>query len=157
MNLQPMRFSMNRRSVLMLFAGSLAAIGTRRAWAANEPREARLYKDPQCTCCEGYADYLRTHDFKVKVTGTHDLPTLNEERHVPVDLQGCHLTLVGGYFIGGHVPIKVVNRLLSEQPPVDGITLPGMPQGSPGMTGTKTAPFRIYEITKGKSKIYATV
>jgi hypothetical protein len=29
----------------------------------------------------------------------------------------------------------------------EGISLPGMPEGSPGMTGTKTEPFPIYEIS----------
>jgi hypothetical protein len=30
-----------------------------------------------------------------------------------------------------------------------------MPMGSPGMTGEKTAPFTIYEITGGAPKVYA--
>jgi len=52
----------------------------------------------------------------------------------------------------GHVPVKIIQNLLSERPAVAGITLPGMPAGSPGMNGNKTAPFTVYAITKdGKS------
>jgi len=53
----------------------------------------------------------------------------------------------------------VIRRLLSEHPDIAGITLPGMPTGSPGMTGTKTGPFKIYTVSKDGSapKIYAIV
>jgi len=66
---------------------------------------------------------------------------------------------VDGYVIDGHVPVEIVRRLLSERPGIAGITLPGMPAGSPGMTGQKTQTFVIYAVTKdGKPpKVYATV
>ena len=51
--------------------------------------------------------------------------------------------------------MTVVNRLLSERPAIKGVSLPGMPEGSPGMSGTKTEPFAIYEIGEGTPKIYA--
>ena len=38
-----------------------------------------------------------------------------------------------------------------------GITLPGMPEGTPGMPGKKTGPLTIYEIGKAPPKVYATV
>ena len=37
--------------------------------------------------------------------------------------------------VDGHVPVEVIRKLLSERPKIAGITLPGMPEGSPGMTG----------------------
>jgi len=88
---------------------------------------------------------------------THDLPLLDDKYGIPTDLQPCHLSLIGGYVVGGHVPIEVVNRLLSEKPNITGITLAGMPLGTPGMSGEKTAPFKIYEIAKGSRRLYATV
>jgi hypothetical protein len=123
---------------------------------AEEPRNATLFKDPQCSCCEGYADYLRGNGFDVKVVNTHDLALINEQHSVPTELQGCHVTIIDGYVVGGHVPVKIIQRLLSEKPAITGITLPGMPNGSPGMYGKKTEPFQIYEIGKGPKRIYAT-
>lgn len=120
-------------------------------------KQVTLYKDPQCGCCEGYAEYLRSHGFKVSVVPTHDLPLLDEKYGIPTDLQPCHLSLIDGYVVGGHVPIDVVDRLLAERPQITGITLPGMPLGSPGMSGEKTAPFTIYEIAKGARQVYAVV
>jgi hypothetical protein len=124
----------------------------------DESKKVTLYKDPQCGCCEGYADYLRKAGFAVQVVPTHDLPLLDEKYGIPTELSPCHISLVDGYVVGGHVPIEIVNKLLTERPKIVGITLPGMPQGSPGMTGDKIAPFEIFEITKTRPyKVYAVV
>lgn len=120
-----------------------------------EAKTVTLYKNPQCTCCEGYAEYLRDNGFKVTVKPTHNLSLMSREAGIPDDFQGCHLAQIEDYVVSGHVPVNVVNRLLAERPAIKGITLPGMPQGSPGMTGTKSKPFTIYEISKSAAKIYA--
>lgn len=156
-NSRSTRFGINRRAILTALIGGAAAIISLPARAADDSKKVTLYKDPQCGCCEGYADYLRSHGFQVSVVPTHDLPLLDEKYGIPTDLQPCHLSLVDGYIIGGHVPIEVVDRLLSERPHMVGITLPGMPLGSPGMSGEKAAPFKIYEIAKGSHRVYAVV
>jgi hypothetical protein len=125
------------------------------AVAGENSRQATLYKNPQCGCCEGYADYLRENGFEVTVKPTHDLPLLHRQHGVPEPLVGCHTTLVDGYVVEGHVPIGPLLRMLTERPAIQGISLPGMPAGSPGMFGEKTAPFTIYEITDGEPKVYA--
>jgi hypothetical protein len=122
---------------------------------AEEPRTATLYKNPACACCEGYADYLRDNGFEVTVQATHDLPLLHRQHGVPDPLVGCHTTLVEGYVVEGHVPVGALLRLLTEKPAIKGISLPGMPAGSPGMFGEKTEPFTIYEIGEGPAKVYA--
>ena len=72
---------------------------------------------------------------------------IRKEQGVPAKLEGCHTTVVGGYVVEGHVPVLMVKRLLLEKPPIRGISLPGMPEGSPGMTGTKKGPFTVFEIS----------
>jgi hypothetical protein len=148
---------MNRRAILMFLIGGAVGIVAPVARAADGSKKVTLYKDPQCGCCEGYADYLRSNGFDVSIVPTHDLPLLDEKYGIPTDLQPCHLSLIGGYVVGGHVPMEVVSRLLTERPAITGITLPGMPLGSPGMSGEKTEPFKIYEIAKGSRRVYATV
>jgi hypothetical protein len=68
------------------------------------------------------------------------------------------VSLIDGYAIGGHVPLDIVDRFLSQHPDVKAISLPGMPAGGPGMMpGVKTAPYTIYVIKKdGTSAVYAT-
>jgi hypothetical protein len=86
-----------------------------------------------------------------------DLSEISRNAGVPSDYQGCHTMFVDGYVVDGHVPINVVRKLLAERPAIAGITLPGMPEGSPGMTGGKSAPFTIYALTKDGAppKVYA--
>jgi hypothetical protein len=105
-----------------------------------------MYKNPQCECCEEYAKYLRQHGFKVTVTPTHTMSLISREHGVPETLAGCHTMLIAGYVVEGHVPVSAINKLLTERPNIKGISLPGMPEGSPGMIGKKTEPFTIYEI-----------
>jgi hypothetical protein len=141
------------RTGLMLLA--LVAALSGGSANAEEPQTATLYKNPQCGCCEGYADYLRENGFEVTVKPTHDLPLLHRQYGVPEPLVGCHTTLVDGYVVEGHVPIGALLRMLTERPAIKGISLPGMPAGSPGMFGEKTAAFTIYEIGEGPAKVYA--
>ena len=142
---------MRHLHILMVLA---VALGSGPA-TAGELRPATLYKTPQCGCCEAYADYLRENGFAVTVESTHDLPLLKRQYGVPGALEGCHTTLVEGYVVEGHVPVATILRLLTEKPEIKGISLPGMPAGSPGMFGEKTAPFTIYEIGEGEPKVYA--
>lgn len=121
---------------------------------ADQRYLATLYKNSQCGCCESYADYLRENGFEVTVEPTHDLPLMKRQYGVPGELEGCHTTLVDGYVVEGHVPVNPLLRLLTERPDIKGISLPGMPAGSPGMSGEKTAPFTIYEIGNGPTKVY---
>lgn len=126
--------------------------------ATAEPIHAILYKTPQCSCCEGYAAYLRKNGFEVDVKPTNDLAEISSKAGVPKNFQGCHTMLVNGYVVDGHVSVNIVQKLLSERPAIAGVTLPGMPNGSPGMTGLKKGPFTIYAVTKDGAppKVYAT-
>jgi hypothetical protein len=137
--------------------GALITLLTLPLPALADPIQAVLYKNPQCTCCEGYAAYLKQNGFDVEVKPTNDLAQISHDAGVPEDLEGCHTMFVGGYVVDGHVPVTVVKKLLTERPAIAGITLPGMPMGSPGMGGEKQGPFTVYAVTKdGKSpSVYA--
>ncbi len=164
--MQASKYKLSRRAVLTVLiagAGGTALIGgatpllSLNAEAAADRGQVTLYKNPQCGCCEGYAAYLRHNGFRVTAVSTNDLTVMGEKYGIPDNLQPCHISLVGGYVVGGHIPIEVVNRLLSEKPQITGITLPGMPEGTPGMPGKKPSPLQIYEIGKAPPKVYATV
>ena len=43
---------------------------------------------------------------------------------------------------------------VGERPTIAGITLPGMPEGSPGMTGRKTEPFKIYAVRTAQHPLF---
>src|SRR5205807_5839849 len=142
------------RRALLRSASALALIGSAHA----EPVPVMLYKNPECGCCDGYADYLRHNGFTVTAKATTDLTEISRKAGIPSDLQGCHTAFIGGYVVDGHVPVGAIRKLLAERPSIKGITLAGMPEGSPGMYGEKTGPFTIYAIgADGKSSVYTTV
>ena len=145
---------MNRRTfyqaaILASFAMPMVALAA--------PTRAALYKNPQCSCCDGYAAYLREQGFEVDVKEVNNLAEISSKAGIPARFQGCHTTFVNGYVVDGHVPIGAIRKLLVERPAIAGITLPGLPLGSPGMTGTKREPFTIYAVTKDGAppKVYA--
>ena len=164
--MQVSKSTLSRRAALTVLVSAVGGISLIRgatgvlalnAEPAVDRGQVTLYKNPECGCCEGYADYLRQQGFKVTAMPTHDLTVMGENYGIPDSLQPCHISLISGYVVGGHIPIEVVNRLRSERPQIIGITLPGMPVGTPGMPGEKSGPLEIYEIAKGPAKVYATI
>lgn len=106
------------------------------ALSSSLPR-MELYLNEDCNCCTLWAEHVREAGFTVEVhhLGKDELTAFKEEHHVGADseLSSCHTALVDGYVIEGHVPAKDIKALLSEQPDIKGLVVPGMPLGSPGM------------------------
>jgi hypothetical protein len=94
-----------------------------------------VHKDPNCGCCGGWVAHLETRGFQVKVIETTELNRVRARLGVPFDLQACHTAQVAGYLIEGHVPAPALEKFLREKPDALGLAVPGMPSGSPGMTG----------------------
>jgi hypothetical protein len=142
-----------RRTLLLAVPAVFLATAVRAA-----PVPVTLYKNPECGCCEGYADYLRSHGFTVTVKASTDLAEISRKAGIPPDLEGCHTAFIGNYVVDGHIPVEAIDKLLTDRPAIKGISLPGMPQGSPGMSGEKTGPFTIYAIGRdGKVSTYMTL
>ena len=116
-----------------------------------------VFKTPTCGCCYGYVLFLEKEKYKVKQTDMRSLHSIKQKYNIPVEMQSCHTTIMGKYFIEGHVPIEAINKLLKEQPDIDGIALPGMPIGTPGMPGDKDEPYVIYQLTDGKFSVFMTI
>jgi hypothetical protein len=142
-----------RRDFVMLMATAVpvCTLTAPKSARAAQPIPVTLYKNPQCTCCESYAQYLDQSGFKVDVKATNDLAEISRKAGIPEDLQGCHTSFIGSYVVDGHVPVKTIRKLLDEKPAIVGITLPGMPPGSTGMSGDKTASLIVYAVSKDGS------
>ena len=123
----------------------------------NAKQVVEVFKTPSCGCCYGYVLFLEEEKFKVKQTDMRSLHTIKQKYNIPVEMQSCHTTIMGKYFIEGHVPFEAVEKLLKEQPDIDGIALPGMPIGTPGMPGDKDEPYVIYQLIDGKYSVFMTI
>jgi hypothetical protein len=145
----------NRREWMLkaaALAASLAAIRT--GFAAALP-EAVVYKSPYCGCCGDWVAHLQANGFTVKSIETVNLDPVRERYRVPAKLASCHTALIGGYVVEGHVPASAVKRLLKEKPPAVGISVPGMPIGSPGMEGPNPEAFNVMVFDeRGQAKVF---
>ncbi len=120
----------------------------------NKPylAEAVLYQDPNCGCCIIYANYLSNKGIKVKIVNTLNIKSIKEKYKISPELQSCHtLVLNNNYIVEGHVPFEAINKLIQEKPKIKGISLPGMPSGSPGMPGPKLEIFQIKTLDDGET------
>ncbi|HJP22769.1 MAG: DUF411 domain-containing protein [Alphaproteobacteria bacterium] len=92
-----------------------------------------VYKSPWCGCCGSWVEHLRRNGFSVAVEEREDMDPIKERYGVSPRHQSCHTARVDGYTIEGHVPAREIKRLLTERPQAQGLAVPGMPIGSPGM------------------------
>ncbi len=120
-------------------------------------QKAVVYKSPACGCCEGYAEELEKRGFEVEVVTVEDMDAVKGKYGIAPDKQSCHTIAMGKYFIEGHVPMEAVEKLLKEKPDIDGIGLPRMPSGTPGMAGPKRAPYEVYMLKDGAFGKFLTI
>ena len=102
------------------------------ACSASRP-SLTVYKTASCGCCGGWVEAMSKVGYAPSVIVVEDITPLGDKHGVPFALSSCHLATVGGYVTVGHVPPADVDRLLREKPKALGLTVPGMPIGSPGM------------------------
>lgn len=109
---------------------------------------ATEYKTATCGCCGIFGQYLDKEgvDLTIETVSEAELTTIKEEYGITAELESCHTTLIEGYVVEGHVPAEAIEKLLTEQPDIVGIALPGMPAASPGMGGSKNEEWIIYAI-----------
>lgn len=111
----------------------------------------KLFKNPNCYCCDLYAKHLESNGFKVELVNTTDMDSIKQRYAIPQKLEGCHTALIDGYVVEGLVPAKFVQQLLKERPKIKGVALPGMPTGAPGMDGPKSKSLTVYSLEANAS------
>lgn len=142
---------MNRRNFLL--AAAVLALPASAAPAANV---VDVYKSPACGCCGEWVNHMRANGFDVKVHEVSEPYAYRRRYGVPDALGSCHTAVVGGYAVEGHVPAREIKRLLAERPSAQGIAVPGMVPGSPGMAGDRSDPYDVLLFQKdGRYSTYA--
>ena len=134
--------------------------GTSDSNATSTPRQrasAVVYRTPSCGCCKSYEDYLRKHGFTIRSEVQDDLDPVRREHGVPDVGESCHTTLIDGYAIDGHVPVKAIEELLTKRPAIDGIGIPGMPTNAPGMGEPDGRPIEVLSFDADKVEVFTTL
>ena len=149
-----------RRTILL--SGAAATVLLSRSAFSAWP-VVTVHKDPDCGCCGGWIAHLATRGFQTKVVETREINRVKARLGVPFDLWACHTAEVANYLIEGHVPAAALEKFMQEKPDARGLSVPGMPSGSPGMTGDyeeydvilfgKQDQRRVYGRYKGETQI----
>ena len=103
--------------------------------------------------------YLRGLGFEVTVVHMDSMAAFRTEHSIPQAMWSCHTVILedSGYIVEGHVPVIAIDQLLEDRPDIDGIALPGMPAGTPGMPGRVAGPLEVFAIKDGKAQLHATL
>ncbi len=125
---------------------------------AREEADVVVYKGPSCSCCDRWVEHLRDNDLSVAVINVQDTRSVKARLGVPQNFSSCHTAVAGDYWVEGHVPAELIQRLLSEKPDdLRGIAVPGMPIGSPGMEGPNPQQYQVVSLnSNGEVSVYAT-
>lgn len=123
-----------------------------------EDADIVVYKTATCSCCGKWVAHLRDAGLKVGVVSVSNTQPIQTRVGVPRKLRSCHTAVVGHYWVEGHVPADLVQRLIAEKPDdVRGIAVPGMPIGSPGMEGPNPVLYDVLAYgSDGNTTVYAT-
>ncbi len=134
--------------VLVYGCSSSSVTGNAVNDADGAKAEVTIFKDSSCGCCGVYSQYLGKKEYSVEAVTVQNMDEVKNKYNIPYSMQSCHTTVMGDYFVEGHMPVEAIEKLMAEKPDIAGIALPGMPSGAPGMTGSKLGPFVVYAVNK---------
>ena len=120
-----------------------------------------LYKSESCGCCSGWQQQMESQGFAVHVHHSDDLNAVKNAHAIAPAYQSCHTGVsASGYVFEGHIPAKFIKAFLDNPPAAaKGLTVPGMPLGSPGMEmGDRFTPYDVLLLKNdGSTEIFAHI
>ena len=120
-----------------------------------------FHKTPTCGCCKMWMKHVEEDGFTAYGQDHQNLMKIKEKYNIEPQYRSCHTAVSSNDFIfEGHIPSKYIKQFLSEDhPDAIGLSVPGMPLGSPGMeVDDRFMPYDVLILFKdGSSKVYAEV
>ncbi len=149
----------SRRHALFGLSGAIASSLIPQA-ALAQPVLVEMHRTSGCACCLVWAKRIEAAGFKVtaRELTMGELMRMKLDAGLKHDQASCHTARVDDYTIEGHVPPTEIKRLLLERPQAAGLTVPGMPIGSPGMeAGNRQDAYDVLLFRKdGPTEIFAS-
>ena len=123
--------------------------------------ELLVHKTPTCGCCKMWVKHMEENGFTVNTKDHQSLVKIKEELKIEPKHRSCHTGVSSrGHFFEGHIPSEYVSQFLAEaNPDAIGLSVPGMPLGSPGMeVEDRFTPYDVLVHYKdGSTKVYAEI
>ena len=145
---------MNRRDLVI----GILAITAIPANVFSMSETLIVYRTETCSCCGEWVKRMISGGLRAEVQFVNDelLKSIKLKLGIPTQLSSCHTATISQYFVEGHVPVNDIHRLLIERPQARGLTVPGMPIGSPGMEmgTTKEAFDTLLVFENGRTEVF---
>ena len=120
-----------------------------------------VHKTATCGCCKKWVDHMENNGFTVNTQDHQSLMKIKDNLKIEPRFRSCHTAVSSdGYFFEGHIPSRFVKQFLKENNlNAIGLSVPGMPLGSPGMEveGRFTPYDVVIHFRDGTSKVYAEI
>lgn len=128
---------------------------------ATQLASLTVYKSPTCGCCKEWISHMQQAGYDTRAVHPDNLPQIKAEQGIERNLQSCHTAVSdSGYVFEGHVPAPLVTQFLADPPEgALGLSVPGMPTGSPGMEyQNQFEPYTVVLLKQdGQHQVYAQI
>ena len=120
-----------------------------------------VHKTSTCGCCKKWIEHLQENGITTYSQDHESMEEIKQMYDIKPKYRSCHTGVSSdGYIFEGHIPSKYITQFLSENhTDAIGLSVPGMPLGSPGMEVENR--FTSYDVLilfkDGSSKVYAEV
>ena len=152
---------MKQKILILIFLSLSFSLASTKLESLEKDLSLIVHKTATCGCCKKWMKHLDSLGFETSPEDHQNLLPIKEKYGIKPEYGSCHTAVSKeGYVFEGHVPGEYIYQFLAENNPnAIGLSVPGMPVGSPGMeVGDKFTPYDVLILYKdGTSEIYAEV
>ena len=146
--------------IFIIFSISISSLEQEYSSSQNK-FSLLVHKTPTCGCCKKWVKHLEANSFSTMIKDHQNLQKVKEQYSLQPKYQSCHTAVSqDGYVFEGHIPSKFIKQFLAD-PEADaiGLSVPGMPLGSPGMeVEGRFMPYDVLVLYKdGSSKVLSLI
>jgi|TARA_B000000609_G_C23911224_1_gene208553 hypothetical protein len=146
--------------IFIIFSISISSLEQEYSSSQNK-FSLLVHKTPTCGCCKKWVKHLEDNSFSMMIKDHQNLQKIKTQYSIKPKYQSCHTAVSKeGYIFEGHIPSKFIKNFLEDpEPNAIGLSVPGMPLGSPGMeVEGRFMPYDVLVLYKdGSSKVYAEI
>ena len=129
------KFKLNIKFLVFLLTAVFFTGPTSMTLANEDNLTLTVHKTPFCGCCKKWIKHAREAGINIIERDHQNLNAIKREYKINPKHQSCHTSISkDGYIFEGHIHADVIKKYL-ENPSENskGLSVPGMPIGSPGM------------------------
>ena len=145
----------------IIFAEETYLSGKQSAKTMAANRSLEVFKSPTCGCCQKWIDHINASGIRSSSKNIDNMSEVKSKYGILKSQQSCHTSVSSeGYVFEGHILARVIKKFLANPPEnALGLSVPGMPVGSPGMEmGRRHVDYKVLLLLEnGVSSVYEEI